>query len=212
MKNLSDVEAACGYTFKDESLLKKALTLSSYNSDHNVNNQSLECLGDSLLSFIVAEKYYALGYTEGQITQKKQQLLSDEALRLVSQGLGLEEALLKDKGDSHNKKAIPSAYEALIAAIYLDGGLSAARAFSGRTLKPAPQSLNFIGALQEYLQGRGMPLPVYTSENIGTVRAPLFKVEVSFGGNSFYAEGENISEAKRKAAKLAYEKISEGNK
>ncbi|MDE7257050.1 MAG: ribonuclease III, partial [Clostridia bacterium] len=86
MSGFSDVERACGYTFKNKELLKRALTLSSY--DNVNNNESLECLGDALLTFIVAEKYYAENLSEGGITAKKQQLISDEALRPVSVRLG----------------------------------------------------------------------------------------------------------------------------
>ena len=65
MTNTEQIEKNCGYVFKDKQLLIKALTLSSY--DNDFNNQSLECLGDALLSFIVAEKYYNDGATEGEI-------------------------------------------------------------------------------------------------------------------------------------------------
>lgn len=100
------LEKRCGYVFKDKQLLKKALTLSSY--DNSFNNEGLECLGDALLTFLVAEKYYAENLTEGEITVKKQELLSDEALRPVSERLGLAAALIKNKGDTTNKKAVPS--------------------------------------------------------------------------------------------------------
>ena len=150
MSGFSEVESACGYAFKNKELLKRALTLSSY--DNVNNNESLECLGDALLTFIVAEKYYAENLSEGEITAKKQQLISDEALRPVSERLGLDKALLKDKGDNGNKKAVPSAYEAVTAAIYLDGGLEAARAFALATLTPLPNSVNYIEAVQNILQ------------------------------------------------------------
>lgn len=199
--DLSDLENLCGYVFKDKNLLKKSVTLSSYN--HVFNNQSLECLGDSILAFIVSEKYYKEGYTEGEITAKKQQLLSDEALRPVSEKLGLENYLIRDKGDSHNKKSVPSAYEALTAAIYLDGGMRCAKKFVLSTLAFSVSPINYVGKLQEYFQGKGMPLPVYATQSIGTVHAPRFKVTLTFGQNVFSAEGDNISSAKRAAAQMA---------
>ncbi len=201
--NFEKVERACGYNFKDKRLLQKALTLSSY--DNEFNNQSLECLGDALLGFIVSEKYYNEGLSEGEITQKKQEYLSDEALRLVSERLELHLALLHDKGDDHNKKAIPSAYEALTAAIYLDGGIGAAKQFALSTLSPAPHAFNYIGALQELLQGNGEPLPEYVQTDVGTPRQPRLRVCVKVRGRKFNAEDNSGAAAKRKAAKLAYE-------
>lgn len=201
--DLKSVESACGYTFKDKELLKKALTLSSY--DNGFNNESLECLGDALLGFIVAEKYYMEGLSEGEITLKKQEYLSDGALKPVSERLGLHLALLHDKGDVHNKKAIPSAYEAVTAAIYLDGGIEEAKKFALSTLTPAPQAFNYIGALQELLQGNGEHLPEYVQSDVGTPRKPRLKVCVEVRGHKFSAEDTNGASAKRKAAKLAYE-------
>lgn len=203
MSEFISVERACGYVFKDKRLLKKALTLSSY--DRNFNNESLECLGDALLSFIVAEKYYGENFTEGEITEKKQQMLSDEALRPVSVRLGLDKALLKDKGDNGNKKAVPSAYEALVAAIYLDGGLDAAKKFAFSTLTPVPDALNYVSELQELLQSSGEPLPVYRKNMTGSVRNPEHTVSVTVRGRTFTGAGANFASAKKLAAKSAYE-------
>ncbi|MGN1373391.1 MAG: ribonuclease III family protein [Candidatus Coproplasma sp.] len=201
--DFEEVERSIGYTFKDRELLKKALTLSSY--DNVINNESLECLGDSLLAFIVAEKFYYSGLSEGEITQKKQEYLSDGALKVVSERLGLDRALLKGNGDVRNKKAVPSAYEAVTAAIYLDGGIEEAKAFALSTLSPAPGAFNYVGAVQEILQGNGEPLPEYVQVDIGTPRKPVLKVTIKVRGREFCAEGTSGAEAKRKAACLAYE-------
>lgn len=206
MTNIEQVEKNCGYAFKDRQLLIKALTLSSY--DNDFNNQSLECLGDALLTFLVAEKYYNLNATEGEITKMKQALLSDEALRPVSERLGLGDALIRDKGDTHNKKAIPSAYEALTAAIYLDGGMDEARRFALSTLKEGKSAENFVAALQELLQGNGEPLPEYKKIACGTPEIPRQRVEVTVRGKTFFGEGDNFASAKRIAAQKAYEYVS----
>lgn len=202
MSNLNLVEQACGYTFKDKELLRKALTISSY--DNNFNNESLECLGDALLTFIVAEKYYNENLSEGEITEKKQEILSDEALRPVSESLGLDEALMRDKGDRTNKKAVPSAYEALAAAIYLDGGLDAVRKFALATLTPLPTAVNYVAKVQELLQGNGESLPEYEKIMCGTPQNPVHRVKVTVRGKSFEGEGENFSQAKKRAAERAY--------
>lgn len=205
--DFSAVERACGYVFKDKEILRKALTLSSY--DNFFNNQSLECLGDALLGFLVAEKYYGEGLSEGEITEKKRRLLSDDALRPVSEKLGLHLALLHDKGDVNNKKSVPSAYEALTAAIYLDGGIEQAKRFAFATLSPAPHSFNYIGALQELLQGAGEPVPVYEQVDTGTPRKPRLKVTLTVRGKTFCAEEDSGAAAKRKAAELAYKYLTE---
>lgn len=206
MNGLENVEKACGYTFKDKELLKKALTLSSYDNDNN--NESLECLGDALLTFIVAEKYYAENFDEGDITEKKQELISDEALRPVSEKLGLDRALLRDKGDTCNKKAVPSAYEAVTAAIYLDGGLDAARKFALSTLTPLPDAVNYIARLQELLQAKGETPPEYVKKSVGTPQRPFHIAEITVHGKVFKGEGISFPEAKKQAAKAAYEYIN----
>lgn len=203
MNDLDAVEAACGYKFKDRRLLDKALTLSSY--DSSFNNESLECLGDALLSFIVAEKYYFDNLSEGEITVKKQQLLSDDALRPVSERLGLDKALRRDKGDTANKKAVPSAYEAFVAAVYLDGGLDEAKKFALSTLTPLADKINYVAAVQEILQADGEQPPVYQSETYGSPRHPEHRVTVKVRGRVFTGGGENLKAAKRCAAQAAYE-------
>ena len=201
--DFSRLESNCNYSFKNKELLQKALTLSSF--DNDFNNESLECLGDALLTFIVAEKYYGEGATEGGITEKKRQLLSDEALAPVSKRLGLASALICGKGDTHNKKAVPSVYEAFVAAVYLDGGIEAAKRFALSTLTPLPQSVNHVSALQELLQDRGEKLPQYKKTVGGTPQKPWLIVTVEVHGKTFKGEGENFAKAKKIAAKAAYE-------
>ena len=206
MSDLNGVERSCGYTFKDKKLLEKALTLSSY--DNSFNNESLECLGDALLTFIVAEKYYREELSEGEITLKKQQILSDEALRPVSVRLGLDGALIRGKGDNGNKKAVPSAYEALCAAIYLDGGMEAVKRFAFSTLTPNPDATNYVDGVQRILQADGEIPPTYVKISAGTPQSPRHIVEVTVRGRVFKGEGASFQEAKKLAAKGAYEYLN----
>lgn len=198
MSGFEDIEKACGYAFKDKALLKKALTLSSYDNENN--NESLECLGDALLTFIVAERYYAENFDEGDITQMKRQLISDEALRPVSEGLGLDRALLRDKGDTCNKKAVPSAFEAVIAAIYLDGGLDEARRFA-RFLTPLPDAFDYVAALNEIRP---------SAEYVKNMDGAKHTVSLTVDGKVFIGEGSNFKEAKKQAAKAACEYLNKG--
>lgn len=209
MTDIEVIENNCGYNFKNKELLKRALTLSSYSGVNN--NESLECLGDALLTFIVAEEYYLKGEDEGGITLKKQQLLSDEALRPVSIRLGLDKALLKDKGDTGNKKAVPSAYEAVCGAIYLDGGLDAAREFALRTLTPAPRAENFVGELKEFLEKRGKKLPEPEKTDLGNPQRHLWEVSFTIEGKVFKAQDKNSDSAKKLAAQQALEYLRRKN-
>lgn len=207
MTNTEQVEKNCGYTFKDKRLLTKALTLSSY--DNDFNNEGLECLGDALLTFLVAEKYYGLDFAEGEITKMKQTLLSDEALRPVSESLGLGGALIRDKGDTNNKKAIPSAYEALTAAIYLDGGMEEARKFAFSTLKEGKNAENFVGELKELLESRGEKLPEPQKTDLGNAQEHIWEVGFLIDGKVFKGRDRNGDSAKKIAAQKALEYLRE---
>ncbi|MDE6585730.1 MAG: hypothetical protein K2K80_03520 [Clostridia bacterium] len=125
--DFSAAEKILNYTFKDKELLRRALTLSSY--DFKKCNQSLEFFGDAIIEFIVSEKVFALDKDEGDLTNLRKSVVSDKSLGEVVRRLGLDKFLIKGEGDNNNKKAVPSAYEAVTAAIYLDGGLEAAKKF-----------------------------------------------------------------------------------
>lgn len=204
---MQDIERAIGYTFKDKRLLAKALTLKG--ADPKFNNESLECLGDAILGFIVAEKYYRMGYDEGAMTERKKTVAKDEALADISRKLGLDRALIRPKGGEGNKKAVPSVYEAMVAAVYLDGGMAKARKFVYSTLDFDRREIDYIAVLQEALQGRGLPLPEYgDGVDSGTPQAHHFTVRVSVDGGEYSGAGATCAQAKRNAAKAAYNAIT----
>lgn len=206
--NYSAIESRLGYVFKDKQLLKRALTLSSY--DPEDNNQILEFFGDAILEFLVSEKIYDEDKTEGELTERRKMFVSDSALTPVSESLGLSEFFIKSKGDIVLKKSIPSAYEAVLAAIYLDGGMDAARSFVYRTLpfKPAQPPKNYKGELQELLQSRGMPLPKYRREDIGTPQKPEFRSKINVDGKEFSGEAGSVKNADQLAARAALEYLN----
>lgn len=208
--NAAEVEKAVGYEFSDKNLLARALTLPSASLKNN--NQTLEFFGDAILEFIVSEKLYSAypDDDEGMLTERRKSVVSDEALAPVSLRLGLAENLIRTAGDSNNKKAVPSAYEAMVAAIYLDGGMEEARKFVYGTLDftvGVNSSDNYKGELQEILQGMGLPLPVYECTDEGTAQNPSFRVTVAVCGASFSATAEKKSKAERLAAKQAIDYI-----
>lgn len=203
--NYGVLEERIGYSFNDKSLLQRALTLPSADGDDN--NQVLEFFGDAILEFLVSEKIYDEDKTEGELTELRKSLVSDRALTPVSQRLGLSEFFIKGAGDNILKKSIPSAYEALLAAIYIDGGMSAARCFVLSTLDFSTVSYpkNYKGLLQEFLQGSGKPLPQYVCEDIGDIHTPMFSVTIVCGGKTFRGTGQNKKQAQQSAAKSALE-------
>ena len=200
---MNNIQSALGYAFKDGELLRRALTLKG--ADERFNNESLECLGDSLIGFVAACKFYADGLDEGGITARKKAVVNDRALTEVSRSLGLDKALIKPKGAFNNKKAVPSAYEAVAAAIYLDGGMEQAQAFILRTLDFSREERDYIALLQEALQARRSPLPAYSHGlDEGEGGQHDFVVTVQAEGFTFIGRGGNTASAKRDAAERAY--------
>lgn len=199
-----DAERALNYTFKDKALLRRALTLASASED---NNQLLEFFGDAILEFIVSERIFSGSSTEGALTERRKALVADSALTPVSERLGLDKLLIRGKNDVFNKKAIPSAYEAVVAAIYLDGGMDAAKSFVLSTLdfSASVKSDNYKGELQELLQGSGGRPPEYLAEDIGDSQNHKFTVRVNAFGKVFTGEAGSIKTAEQLAAKKALE-------
>ncbi|MDE7453636.1 MAG: hypothetical protein K2N22_04430 [Clostridia bacterium] len=206
----SDAEKVLGYVFKDKDLLRLALTLPSASGE---NNQQLEFFGDAILEFIVSELIFEKGGSEGEMTDRRKSLVSDAALDKVSRRLGLDSFLIRSKSDTANKKAIPSVYEAVVAAIYLDGGIKAAKKFVRSTLdftKTEPDQ-NFKGKLQEILQSKGEPCPVYLHNDVGTPQKHKFEVILNLFGEKFRAEADCIKAAEQLAAQSALERLRELN-
>lgn len=204
MSNLEQAERALNYTFKDKNLLLRALTVASASED---NNQLLEFFGDAILEFIVSERIFDEGDSEGELTERRKALVSDLALTPISQRLGLDKLLIRGKNDLNNKKAVPSAYEAVVAAIYLDGGMDAAKNFVLTTLDFKAQSpqINYKGRLQELLQGMGKPIPEYESTDIGNEQKHRFAAKTTLFGQTFSGEADSVKQAQQLAAKSAIE-------
>ena len=208
MSNIEQAERALNYTFKDKNLLLRALTAPSASEE---NNQLLEFFGDAILEFIVSERIFSEGDSEGELTERRKTLVSDMALTPVSEKLGLDKLLIRGKKDLNNKKAIPSAYEAVTAAIYLDGGMEAAKAFVYSTLDFCAEStvVNYKGKLQEVLQGRGKPVPEYENTDIGNAQRHRFASKIELFGKTFTGEADSVKQAQQLAAKNALEYLED---
>ena len=223
------LQEAAGYRFRDRGILEHALThRSRANEDVTggvADNESLEFLGDAVLGFVIAELLFTRfpDRDEGQKSKMKAALVSTPALARQAARLGLGEHLLLGRGEEktggRRKRALlADGYEALIAAIYLDGGVDAARAFILREFEPLLDDVagavtigdDHKSALQESLQGRGDPLPEYavTAEE-GPAHRRVFTVEVRVRGIVLAeAEGRTKKEAEREAARKALECLS----
>lgn len=200
MLNVERVEQKIGYVFCDKRLLLTAFTHSSYKNVHGgEDNERLEYLGDAVLQLLVTEQQYLEGGSEGEMTKSRQALVRQSSLKAAVEAIGIAEDLLVCGGkDNVGDKTIASLYESVLAAIYLDGGLQAAREFLARHPLPLMED-NFKGKLQEFLQKRGKACPVYTFEKCGKDNAPTFVCRVEADGKT--AEGRGAT--KRAAEQLA---------
>ncbi len=223
-----DLESRIGYRFRDRGLIEHALTHRSRAAEDLsggvIDNESLEFLGDAVLGFIVADTLFLRypDYTEGQKSKIKASVVSTQSLVRHAERLGLGDHLILGRGEEKTggrfKAALlADAYEALIAAIYLDGGIEAARAFLLREMDDAieaGQQPDFLGrdfksALQERLQSLGRPLPEYRVVNEeGPDHRKVFHVDVVVGGETVAtASGRAKKEAEQEAARKALEKL-----
>jgi len=229
------LEGAAGYTFRDRGLLRRALTHRSYVHERAAagepgvdDNEQLEFLGDSILGFLVSESLVERcpRLTEGRLSKLKAHLVSAACLHGVAQFLRLGEHLLMGRGEDltggrGKKTLLADAVEALIAAIYLDGGIEAARRFVLGHVVDKPETLpenaeppltDFKGALQELAQARGLPQPRYTIvKERGPEHAKTFTVEARIGPE-MTARGEALSKksAAQKAAAALMQRLAAG--
>jgi ribonuclease III len=226
------LQRAIDYRFRDRGLLEHAMTHTSRaNEDVSggvVDNESLEFLGDAVLGFVIADLLFREfpASTEGDKSKMKAALVSTSTLARQAEHLQLGDHLLLGRGEEktggRRKQALlADGYEALIAAIYLDGGIEQARAFITREFAPLVADVRegtFNGqdhksTLQEFLQSRDRPLPEYRlAGTIGPDHRKQFRVEVVVNGDTL-AEGVGPSkkEAEQEGARLALEKLRSTN-
>ena len=229
---LEPLERRIGYRFRDRGLLEHALThRSRVHEDASggvFDNESMEFLGDSVLGFVIADMLFREfpQHNEGQKSKLKASLVSAAALARLGERLGLGDFLILGRGEEktggRRKHAIiADCYEALIAAIYLDGGIEPAEKFIGREFAALIEEARHTGAaasftddwksaLQEYLQSGGRGLPVYRlAGEVGPDHRKSFVVEVMVEGEAIAkAEGRSKKEAAQAAARAALERLS----
>ena len=230
---LGPLEERLGYRFRDRGLLEHALThRSRVHEDASggvFDNESLEFLGDSVLGFVIADMLFRQfpQHNEGQKSKLKASIVSATALARLAERLGLGEFLILGRGEEktggRRKHAIiADCYEALIAAIYLDGGIEPAKEFIQRQFQAlieearrsgvhAAFTEDYKSALQEWLQREGRALPIYRlAAELGPAHRRSFHVEIVVAGEVLAAaEGKTKKEAAQTAAKAALAKLQD---
>jgi ribonuclease-3 len=224
----TELERRVGYRFKDRGLLEQALTHRSRAAEDvsgAADNESLEFLGDAVLGFVVADRLFHQfpEYNEGQKSKIKAAVVSTQSLARHAELIKLGDYLLLGRGEEKTGGRLKSAlladtYEALVAAIYLDGGIEPAATFLHRELKDAIDGgserlfvQDYKSALQERVQALGRPLPEYrVSGESGPDHHKIFSVEVAVSGEVLgTATGRAKKEAEQDAARQALLKLDD---
>ncbi len=228
--DLSRLQAEIGYIFKSPELLAQALTHSSFANESgcSADNERLEFLGDSVLGFIVSEHLYGRfpERTEAGLSRLKSVLVSAGVLGRAAGALGLGGCMFLGKGEAltggrRRESILADAFEAVAAAVFIDGGIESAREFVLRNLGPEVEKLEgdvhksrYKGLLQEYAQSEFGVIPDYrVLEERGGAENERFTVRVSAGGRILgEGRGKNKKEAEAGAAKEALDNIGTAHK
>lgn len=204
--------------FNDEQLLTQALTHRSVGSE---NNERLEYLGDAILSFVIAEALFLRfpQVKEGKLSRLRALLVKGVTLAEIGRELKLEDVLILGPGELKSggyrrESILADAVEAIIGAVYLDSGIDVVKAM---VLHLFDERLNAIDIneiikdfktrLQEFLQSRKQPLPIYSVNEIRTdTKQPLFEAscQVTMLGKLVIAQGSSHRKAEQKAAERVY--------
>lgn len=235
LARVEELELALGHQFTDRELLTRALTHYSHvyeslpaGAPRTVlrDNEQFEFLGDAILGFVVSEWLLAEfpEYSEGQLSERKAHLVSASHLVEVARRLNVGAYLFLGRGEEKSggrqkKGMLADALEALLAAIYLDGGMDPVRkvilacvlhdaaAGGGGCLASRPDYKN---ALQEIARERSFPMPVYqVVRETGPEHAKIFTVQVQLGPEcTGHGEGTTKKSASQRAARRVYERLA----
>lgn len=212
--NITDFEKKIGYKFKNTALLDRALTHSSYANENGtgLDNERLEFLGDSVLGFITAEYLFEhyKNNPEGELTKKRAYAVCEKTLFGYAEKIGLGDMIKLGKGEErtggrHRPSVVSDAFEALLAAIYLDGGIEEAKKFVLPFVETAtetqPVFKDYKSILQEVLQQNPTEKFEYivTGES-GPDHNKQFTVEVHLNSNVI---GKGVGSSKKRAEQEA---------
>lgn len=208
------IEERLGYTFRNKNLLRHAFVHSSYAHEENIgDNDRMEFFGDAILEFVVSEYLFEKhpDYDEGKLSKMRAAVVSADGLRPIVDGLGILDCLLV-AGNSVNirtlsKKIEANLYEAVLCAIYLDGGFDEAKKFIMRTLKKAMDNVahglktDYKSMVQEYCQQRHWNVSYKQDARSGPDNTPRFIFSLWINGKRVSeGSGTSIKKAEQDAA------------
>ena len=202
-----------GYVFKDEKLINTALTHSSYSSE---NYERLEFLGDSILDFLVAKHFFAsTDKSEGQLTKLRSHFVSEDNLAVVFDNLGISEYVRLGKSCKELTKSIKcDMFEAIVASIYLDGGIDECEKFILNNIFTQNidqiELLDSKSKLQELAQANKMTVTYTLLSQSGQSHNPTFVVEACVGNTKATATSGNKQIAEQLSAKKILDILLKG--
>jgi len=226
--DLSEFERRLGYTFQRRDLLTRAITHKSYShearSENARHNETFEFLGDSVLGFVIGDMLFRHfpELDEGALSKMKAYLVSATSLAEKARRFDMGEVILLGVGEEKTggrKKdsLLANLFEALLAGVFLDGGIEPARNLIEQSFLDDIRAIDkqdllfqdYKTALQELAQGKGLPLPEYSVvDEVGPDHDKTFIVEVKVGSLSTRGEGSSKKEAQQQAAKIALDESS----
>ncbi len=228
MSDLAALQARLGYSFRDENLLQLALTHPSVAHEQGVpveHNQRLEFLGDAVLQLVITRELYEKfpAFDEGPLTKARAKLVNRRTLAVRGRELGLGEHLILSRGEEihggrERLSALADAYEALVGAVFLDGGFEIGRDFILREFGAAFGGLSVIpilenpkGELQEFLQARSSEPPQYhVVSTSGPDHDRVFECTVQHSGVELArGRGKSKKAAESEAALAALKRLRE---
>ena len=198
MEKLKEFQQKIGYDFQQEGLLRQALTHSSYANEHHMkklsDNERLEFLGDAVLEIVSSEYLYHLhpDWTEGELTKLRASIVCEQTLAFCTRALGLGDYLFLGKGEEQTggrerKSVLSDAFEAVMGAVYLDGGFANAKEFIHRFVLNDIEHMQLFydskTILQEMVQGQNLgELSYRLVEESGPDHNKCYLVEACIGG------------------------------
>ncbi|HEV2720468.1 MAG TPA: ribonuclease III [Thermoanaerobaculia bacterium] len=223
MQDLSSFEERIGHRFARRDLLSRALTHKSFAHESKQedvrDNETFEFLGDSVLGFVIGDLLFQRfpKHDEGALSKIKAHLVSATSLAAKARGYSMGEVIRlgvgeEKSGGRRKDSLLANLFEAVIAAIYLDGGIEPARALIERSFDDDIAGIDaddllfhdYKTALQELAQGKGLPLPEYhVVDEVGPDHDKRFVVDVKIGSLITRGEGSSKKEAQQQAAKHA---------
>ena len=215
-----------GHRFADVALLRLALTHRSWDAEHSgsSSNERLEFLGDAVLGLVVTQRLYSRfdEWSEGDLAKTRASLVNSATLAEVGRSIDLGNLMRLGRGEivsggRQKPSILADAVEAVIGAVYLDGGIGAADDAVGRLLGSridaaarAPGYADFKTRLQELAARLGFAPPVYDVTTSGPLHDPLFEAVVRAGTARGIGEGSTKKDAEQQAAEVAYKALAPG--